>query len=54
MIPYLDKVKKDLRRIKTLIKSCKNKGIDVARAERAAVLVEKMVKVVEKRFGDKR
>jgi len=53
MIPYLDKIKKDLRRIKALIKSCKDKGIDVARAERAALLVEKMVKMTEKKFGGK-
>ena len=54
MMPYLDKIKKDLTRIKKLIKSCKDKGIDVARAERAASLVERMVKMVEKKFGDKR
>jgi len=51
MMPYLDKIKKDLTRIKKLIKSCKDKGIDVARAERAALLVEKMVKMTEKKFG---
>ena len=51
MIPYLDKVKKDLTRIKKLIKSCKDKGIEVARAERAALLVGKMIKILEKKFG---